>query len=621
MWNFLFESIWGFITFLGIGASALFGAYFRGWFEGYLPAYGRVARFIRYHWTRNFSHFPPQVNKDQFLIILCCLENDDVKETAQKAVARALDKVRGIGVIRDYRLLHVNGSNRADAQSKALQRARRILAEHGNPMSAIIWGEVVKRDESVRLCFLGADSHEFHDLTFDKGFISSRMHEALGTTIAAVCLAVVRPILTEEDRFVAHRLEPLVSRLRDLSTQHAAEFTNQTKWVTQNTLGEALHVIGYQLAQNESLKEAIATFRNALNYCPRDQAPLDWATTQTNLATSLARLGERIGDTNMLEEAISNFSLALESPSRELAPLNWARTQNRLGATLAIIKTGQADAANFRRVFAAFDSALEIRTRERFPLEWAATKHNLGAALWTLWEQWRNPDHLRDAIKNYQEALQETKRDRVPLSWATTKVNLGAALHALGALEGNPLLLEEAIASYRKALEEITQGRAPLLWANTQNNLGVALEVLGTLKSDATYVRAAITAYEEAQKEHKQECSPLYWARTKNNLGRALAALGKMEGSVTVLEKAVDAYRSALEERTRNRGPLDWATTEGSLANCLAAMADLGVSPDAHLTQAIMHMQNALDGFRQAGHSHHESIAEKRLAKLKARQQ
>ena len=195
MWEWLFESLLKLFGLLGLGT--VVAGYFRSWFVGYLPAYGRIGRFLRYHWSKASFQFPPQVKDDQFLIILCCLENDDVTETAHRAVARALDKVRGIGVIRDYRIIHINGSNRADAQSKALQRARRILAEHGNPMSAIIWGEVVKRDESVRLCFLGADSHEFHDLTFDKGFISSRMHEALGTTIAAVCLAVVRPILTE----------------------------------------------------------------------------------------------------------------------------------------------------------------------------------------------------------------------------------------------------------------------------------------------------------------------------------------------------------------------------------------------------------------------------------------
>jgi len=62
MWTWLSESVWGVFGLLGLGA--LFGGYFRGWFEGYLPAYGRVARFIRYHWTRNFSHVPPQVKDD-----------------------------------------------------------------------------------------------------------------------------------------------------------------------------------------------------------------------------------------------------------------------------------------------------------------------------------------------------------------------------------------------------------------------------------------------------------------------------------------------------------------------------------------------------------------------------
>jgi hypothetical protein len=56
-----------------------------------------------------------------------------------------------------------------------------------------------------------------------------------------------------------------------------------------------------------------------------------------------------------------------------------------------------------------------------------------------------------------------------------------------------------------------------------------------------------VAAFREALKEWTRERVPLDWAMTQNNLGTALSALGGRESGTAHLEEAVVAYEAALE--------------------------------------------------------------------------
>ena len=198
---------------------------------------------------------------------------------------------------------------------------------------------------------------------------------------------------------------------------------------------------------------------------------------------------------------------------------------------------------------------------------------------------------------------------------------LGTALQTLGEREAGTVRLEEAITAYREALKEHTRDRVPLDWAMTQNNLGTALRVLGAREAGTARLEDAVTAFREALKERTRDRVPLDWAATQNNLGNALGTLGEREAGTARLEEAVTAFREALKERTRDRVPPDWAQTQYNLADCLATLAERSPTPGPILADAITHMQNAVDGFRQVGDKYWGPIAEKRLAELKAKRQ
>ena len=274
--------------------------------------------------------------------------------------------------------------------------------------------------------------------------------------------------------------------------------------------------------------------------------------------------------------------------------------------------------------------ALALAPRDRVPLDWAATQNNLGNALSELGTREADTARLEEAVTAYREALKEYTRDREPRGWAATQNNLGTALKALGEREARKALgeweastawLEEAVTAYREALKEYTRDREPLNWAATQNNLGNALQALGAREAGTARLEEAATVYREALKERTRDRVPLDWAATKNNLGHALQTLGAREEGTARLEQAITAYREALKERTRDRVPRDWAMTQYNLADCLATLAERSPTPGPIWADAITHMQNAVEGYRQVGDRYWGPIAEKRLAELKAKRQ
>src|SRR5271166_482728 len=343
---------------------------------------------------------------------------------------------------------------------------------------------------------------------------------------------------------------------------------------TQANLGDSLTAIGEREAGTTGLEEGIAAYRAALEVQTHESAPLDWARTQASLGNALVALGERESGTARLEDAILAYRAALEVQTRERVPLDWARTQTSLSNALVILGERESGTARLVEAVAEYRAALQELTREQVPLDWARTQASLGNALVALGERESDAARLVEAVEAYRAALQELTRERVPLDWARTQAKLGNALVALGERGSSTARLEEAVQAYRAALQELTRQRVPLDWAITQDNLGNTLAALGEMQGVTAPLEDAIVAYRAALEELTRERVPLYWAATQNHLGNALEALGEQQGGTERLEQAVAAYRAALQERTRERVPLQWAASFGGQGVALTRIAD-----------------------------------------------
>jgi hypothetical protein len=71
---------------------------------------------------------------------------------------------------------------------------------------------------------------------------------------------------------------------------------------------------------------------------PRSQSPLDWAMTQNNLGNALETLGERESGADSLQQAVAADRAALEERTRDRVPLAWAITQNNAGGTTPVFR-------------------------------------------------------------------------------------------------------------------------------------------------------------------------------------------------------------------------------------------------------------------------------------------
>ncbi len=347
---------------------------------------------------------------------------------------------------------------------------------------------------------------------------------------------------------------------------------------------------------------------------------LEGAPPQQIKTTKLLRIAEALLEIDEIDIANKILAASETGLCSEEEKSRWTRLTHRLGSRFIEAGKSAKGKASLLHAVSCYREALANGGRDDAPLEWAEIQYGLGNALTTLGLLEAGPARLEEAVTAYRAALEERTRERVPLEWAATQNNLGNALTRLGLLLSNTALLEEAVSTLRTSLEEHTRDRVPLNWAATQNNLGNALKSLGEQEDGTARLQEAVSAYRAALEERTRERVPLEWAGTQHNLGSALRNLGEREGSAARLKEAISVFRVGLEEHSRERALVRWTYAQHSLSNCLAALASHSAKPAAHLAEAITHMQNAVDGYREVGDEYWGPIAEKRLAELKARQ-
>jgi tetratricopeptide (TPR) repeat protein len=458
----------------GLGLTGLFISYLT-W--RYQLAYGQALRFLRARWNK--WRRLPTVNPlpDRVLVVLCCLDGDDIKETNLRTLARAMrDPSLKLQLVLDFRRVVVRDTDQTAALLAARQRANGIARDYRAPV--VVWGEVTEAQKGLALHFQGAGSSISRELKIDRGIVEAAVREPLDSILAAVAgAAVLEAAATARDdvsmlvnnrgQFIADRLHGPAERIERALSEPGLAMDDARRGALLFALANARLAIGEQGGDEQALRDAVAHHRLALDHFDRNRVPLDWATTQNNLGSALARLGER-GDDAALRDAVTAFRAALEERRRDRVPLDWAMTQNNLG--LALVRLGErGDDAALHNAVTAFRAALEERRRDRVPLQWAMTQNNLGNALARLGE--RGDDAaLHDAVTAYRAALEELRRDRVPLQWAMTQNNLGNALETLGERNDDAALLG-AVAAYRAALEVFESLNAPAYVAGTRQNL------------------------------------------------------------------------------------------------------------------------------------------------------
>lgn len=109
-------------------------------------------------------------------------------------------------------------------------------------------GDAAKAGEGWRFHIQGGDRIESRDLTFNKGFLKEEIKkefaEALGTVVAAVALASVRPVTEQQGRYLAATMRPVADRLTRLVKSGLEALSLTDRGALHIARGDALAKIG-----------------------------------------------------------------------------------------------------------------------------------------------------------------------------------------------------------------------------------------------------------------------------------------------------------------------------------------------------------------------------------------
>jgi uncharacterized caspase-like protein len=263
---------------------------------------------------------------------------------------------------------------------------------------------------------------------------------------------------------------------------------DKLRWNYKNLEAEALHASGAATGDHAVLEQALAAYRQILDFIPNGDKNLDWARTTNNMAVVIQTIGERSTDTKALEEAAGMFRDSLAIFEREKDDVNWAAAQNNIGNVLMTLGERESGPGKLGDSVAAFRSVLEKRDRAKSALDWAGTQNNIGIALYKLALRETGTERLLESKAAYRLALEEYTREKSPAEWAMVQNNLGNTLSALAAARNDVALYDEAAASYRASLQVRTREQLPMLWAMSQLNLAGALDSIAKYEQGSEHL-------------------------------------------------------------------------------------------------------------------------------------
>ena len=541
------------LTWLGAGALAVVGLWYRKALYRLIPPPSRVACAVGNTWARVRGQIGP--SDERFRFVLTWLANDSSGDST-RVVEEAFRDVKGVELSRSART--VAGSGAADEWKpmmrskgqKLLDTWRADLAIVGSvktlgkdPLALDLW--IVRTDGDGTLDRV-EKPYRIKNATLESKFRDHLYGELVSTAISAAA-----QIGNDETRYslLEPDLRTTMTKLRRLIDD--AELQEPRLLADLKcAYGAALVVLGDRDSSSQMLNEAVDAYEQALAaYGMLDSSAIDLPGTQINYGCALWVLSQRNDDLDLVEKAGKAFRSALGTLDAERSPLEWSLVQNNLGLTLKELGSARKDMGLVEEAVQMYESALSVLTRKENPFDWARTEHNLAAALSVRYGE-GVADGLEQAIVKYRRVLDVFSFEKFPRAWAGTRHNLGLALGELGTLQESRDQLLEARDCFASIIDVKRDGD-PLEWAETQFGLATSFMSLAGVDGDGEaqvgYFEGAIGAYNAALTVFTREDHPDRHARMQELLGIVLTRLGWIQKDVERLGRAVEALDLAVE--------------------------------------------------------------------------
>ena len=342
---------------------------------------------------------------------------------------------------------------------------------------------------------------------------------------------------------------------------------------THNLLGVAALALFEFSGEANHLRRAKQSFEEAVRGINNEELPLMWAGVRNNIGILQLERGIMELDTWLLKDAVATFNDALELRTRKLDAPGWAATHHNLGIALTRLGWYRNEPEHIRNAIGSFHSALEVRSQANAPLSWADTQLELGIALTRLNRYDPTDETTRQAVIAFESALAKYDRERRPLDWSEAQNGLGTAHLELGILERDAGKLREASATFHSASQDLAPDDHPLRWAAAQLGLGRALAARGWLTGSDELVQESIRILADAVSPKLLDRDPLAASEIRRYLADILVRLGREKSDAELLLRATNTFRSALGVQDEARVPAIWLDTSRRLGQTLTMAA------------------------------------------------
>jgi tetratricopeptide (TPR) repeat protein len=220
-----------------------------------------------------------------------------------------------------------------------------------------------------------------------------------------------------------------------------------------------------------------------LSYRTVEIDPLKYAACQNNLGTAYWHLAQHNQPIVHLKQAIASYSQALAHYSPEQEPLKYGMIQNNIGTAYWNLAQYEHARENLHLAIDVYREALKYRTPVNLPSACAATQNNLGTAYWHLANLSQTTKDVRQkliqlCISAYEEAIALARSlNSISLSFDLLAAhnNLGLAHYQLvtdnnlfnGDKAARSQHLEAALNNHLQALNGLSQ--QPEVYQTTLN--------------------------------------------------------------------------------------------------------------------------------------------------------
>jgi hypothetical protein len=250
-------------VFGGLGIAGLAGSYLWAFTEELIPSPRELACLV----SESFAEPAPGT---RFTILISDLDGDSDSRQTKNVRASFLNQ-DGIHVIRTCRVLKLGST--AEATLLAERKGQRMLWDHNADL--LIWGEVAKVDETLRLWFvrrdggstIGKSAYRLQNSVLPKDF-----DDDFAEQLIAVALASILPATEQAGTYLVDLLKPAAEKLERLSAHPPPNLLPEQRGQLHQAFGLASAVIGRQSGDADWLTKAVAAYRAALEERTRARA-------------------------------------------------------------------------------------------------------------------------------------------------------------------------------------------------------------------------------------------------------------------------------------------------------------------------------------------------------------